>query len=284
MAQVGCLLALTLAAVGCNQPGRNGAAGSESSSSAAAAPHGSDRPVGPVDESSAARTHSGGPGGAAESSSDGPRGASGAGIVNPPGGVFDSRYVPAAPGKYAEQVSGTYTLDGRSVTIHSSGLLDVLPAATGEVQSWEQYSAANQPPDTLAVLFNRTGMALYSESLSLGSHPVTCTYAPALPILPTRTVFGNRFTSTVSCGTFRAHVTGSMLPGTTISLEGIDYATLCVQATITTEGATPATVVEADWVSPTLRMVLKSTEATTTTYAGQPYHVATTTMLTTRPA
>jgi hypothetical protein len=221
------------------------------------------------------------PGGSTSSPDNVP---SGGAITNPIPGVFDTQYSPAAPGNYPEQVSGSYTLNGKSVNVSSTGVLTVRPASASGMQVWAETSGQNQPTDSLAVVFDQQGASLHTETLGLTASTLTCIFSPPVPILPTHPVFGSTFRAGASCGNFSADVNGVVQGTKTITLAGVNYATLAVRTTIVTKGTTPATIVETDWVSPALRFVLRSTQTTTTTYDGFPYQITTITAVTSLPA
>jgi hypothetical protein len=201
-------------------------------------------------------------------------------IPNPTPGVFDSHFGPPTTGIYPEQIAGSYKLNGKTVSVSSIGTLTIqVPNAAG-VQLWEESSGKNQPVDSMDVIFDQAGISLQAESLGLSASSPTCDFSPPVPILPEHPVFGSTFVSIAACGSFSAHVNGEVQGTETIMLSGVSYATLVVQATVRKVGPSPAVVVETDWVSPALRLVLRSTQVTTTSYDGSPYQISTTTSLT----
>jgi hypothetical protein len=201
-------------------------------------------------------------------------------IVNPISGVYDAEYLPATAGTYAEQVADAYDLNGRTVLVTSTGSLSVQAAGPPGGQTWAESSGPGQPTDALQVLFSPTGVTLQSESLALSASTLQCTFTPAVPILPLHPSFGSTVSSNALCGTFSAVVTTLEQGAGTITLGGVDYATLEVQSTIVTKGTTPATIIETSWVSPALRMAVRSVQRTSTKYNGLPYQITTTTSLT----
>jgi hypothetical protein len=200
-------------------------------------------------------------------------------IRNPGAFPEADQFSPAASGDYQESVVGSYTLGGRTVKISSSGTLQV-GSPNSAVQTWEESSGPRQPVDSLSVAFLPDGIVMQAESLGLAASQPSCVYTPPVPVLPLNPVFGQTIQSQASCGKFAATVT-SLIEGTgSITLGGVNYATLEVRSTVRTVGTNPAaTVIETSWVSPTLRLPLQETQQTSTTYDGSPYQITTTTEL-----
>ena len=179
-----------------------------------------------------------------------------------------------APGTYLYSQSGSESAGGRSQAVPAQGTMRIDPAtqqaARTWTQTWHSYVDQTQPPNDTTYQFGSAGVAIASttttSSLNGQSVSFTCTFSPPLSVTPWPPTVGYAFSGQGSCGSFTAQVSGRIDGTRAVDLDGQSITTYVIDATITTHGSVSLTDRQTDWFSPSLRLLVHTSDDEQGTY------------------
>jgi len=176
---------------------------------------------------------------------------------------------PTAPGTYQESQSGSLTGGGHTYTEPPQGTLVVEPASAGASQEWERYTSSNEPPSDTTVQFRADGPFIVSDTQSIPSGTVTCTFTPAIPAPRWPAASGQTFSSTGHCGSLTVTLNGTTSGPESVSIGGTSYTTWVIITHLSAKGDNITdSGTQTDWYSPVLRLPVKETVSEKGTYEG----------------
>jgi hypothetical protein len=199
--------------------------------------------------------------------------------TTPAGSTGPANSPPASPsppqaGTYLYRQSGSSTAGGQTQPVPAQGSIRIDPAAAqgaaAWTQTWHSYVDPSQPPSDTTYEFSPGGVGMVSivtrADLNSQSLSFTCTFSPPLEVTPWPPTVGYAFSGEGSCGSFTASVTGRIDGTQPVTLDGQAITTYVIDATITTHGSVSLTDHEIDWFSPTMRLLVHTSDDEQGTY------------------